>query len=243
MYDSKILVLDDDDDIRQEVCEALELEGFSALGAANGTELRKMALEHDVALFILDLVLPGENGLAIAKSIRDESDVGIIIVTGRSGEADRVVGLELGADDYVTKPFSPRELLARVKSVLRRTSRLRQSADEVVAEVESELVRFDGWVLDLNSRELIAPDGSKLHLTTAEFELLNAFTGSPRRVLSRDYLLDRVYGLDWVGYERGIDGLVSRLRRKIRSADPEFARSFVKSVRGVGYMFTSLVHR
>ena len=231
MYDSKILVLDDDDDIREEVCEALELEGFSALGAASGAELRKMVLEHDVALFILDLVLPGENGLAIAKSIRDESDVGIIIVTGRSGEADKVVGLELGADDYVTKPFSPRELLARVKSVLRRTSRMHQPTDDTVPEVGSQVVRFDGWELNLNTRELSAPDGSNIHLTTAEFKLLSTFSGSPRRVLSRDFLLDRVYGMDWVGHDRGIDGLVSRLRSKMRSVDPEFARTFIKSVR------------
>jgi DNA-binding response OmpR family regulator len=242
VYGSNVLILDDDPAIREEVCEALELEGFTALSAANGDEMRRLASHHEIALFVLDLTLPGENGLEIAKALREQSDVGIIIVTGRIAEADRIVGLELGADDYVTKPFSARELLARVKSVLRRIGSANHSDTSNHSAAESVL-EFAQWRFNLNSRELSPPSGPDVPLTTAEFELLQALVEAPQRVLTRDFLLDRLHGPDWVGYDRGVDGLVSRLRRKFRAADSEFGNTFIKSIRGVGYMFTRSVTR
>ncbi len=231
-----ILVLDDDPDILDEVCETLSEEGFEALRAASAAELWGLAEKNRIDLFILDLMLPDGNGLNLAKDIRQESDVGIIIVTGKSGETDRVVGLEIGADDYVTKPFSPRELLARVRSVLRRTKGCSYPGDGQKAGEDRKVAQFGGWRLDLASRHLSPPGGGEVPLTTAEFDLLKIFVESPNRVHSRDFLLDSVHGREWAGYDRGIDGLVSRLRKKIRPGPgtPEF----IKTVRGAGYMFT-----
>lgn len=230
-----ILVLDDDPDILDEVCETLSEDGFETLRAGTAAELWSLVEKNEIDLFILDLMLPDGNGLALAKDIRQKSDVGIIIVTGKSGETDRVVGLEIGADDYVTKPFSPRELLARVRSVLRRTKGSFYPGDGQNAGGDRKSVEFCGWQLDLASHHLSSADGEEVPLTTAEFELLRVFIESPNRVHSRDYLLDSVHGREWAGYDRGIDGLVSRLRKKMKPepGTPEF----IKTIRGAGYMF------
>ncbi len=236
---SVVLVLDDDPDILDEVCETLSDDGLDTLRAESGAALWALTEKHKIDLFILDLVLPGENGLNIAKDIRRQSDVGIIIVTEKSDETDRVVGLEIGADDYITKPFSPRELLARVRTVLRRTKGCTYPDSGRASGDEREIAEFCGWKLDLSARHLSDPEGVEVPLTTAEFELLRVFVDSPNRVHSRDYLLDRVHGRDWAGYDRGIDGLVSRLRKKItpEPGTPEF----IKTVRGAGYLFAPKV--
>ena len=232
-----VLILEDDRATLEEVRETLIDGGFVTLSAGNIRECEDLSGLHIIDLFLIDLNLPDGNGLTLAKEIRAESDVGIIIVTGKTSEIDRVVGLELGADDYITKPFSPRELLARVESVLRRTHGStwpRTASDSGVGIAE-----FLDWTLDLGSRHLRLQDGTGVELTTAEFDLLKAFVESPNRVLSRDFLLDQLHGLDWNGYDRGIDGLVSRLRRKIQQ--PLQPEPLIKTVRGVGYMFTASV--
>jgi two-component system OmpR family response regulator len=234
-----VLILEDDTDTLEEVTETLSDSGFNALSTDNVQSFRALTRVHIIDLFLIDLNLPDGNGLTLARELRSASEVGIIIVSGKTSEIDRVVGLEMGADDYITKPFSPRELLARVQSVLRRTRgstfpRTTISSGEAIAE-------FLDWKLDLGSRHLLAKDGRGVELTTAEFDLLKVFVESPNRVLSRDFLLDRLHGLDWTGYDRGVDGLVSRLRKKIKQ--PAETVPLIKTVRGAGYMFTASVRK
>ncbi len=235
-----ILILEDDLDTLDEVCETLSKEGFRALRAETSADLWALTEQNSVDLFLLDLVLPDSDGLSLMKTIRWESDVGIIIVTGKSGETDRVVGLEVGADDYITKPFSPRELVARVRTVLRRTkgSAYPGTKHEPAGQ---KVVVFLGWRLDLGAYHLVAPDGSEVNLTMAEFELLRVFVENPNRVLSRDFLLERVHGSEWASYDRAADGIVSRLRRKIKP--PSGTVPLIKTVRGVGYLFTPNVSK
>jgi DNA-binding response OmpR family regulator len=232
-----VLILEDDRATLEEVEETLIDGGFNTLSAGNMQEFKDLGKQHIIDFFLIDLNLPDGNGLTLAKEIRTESDVGIIIVSGKSSEIDRVVGLEIGADDYITKPFSSRELLARVQSVLRRTHR--STWPKTANDSEEGVAEFLDWTLDLGSRHLRLKDGTGIELTTAEYDLLKAFVESPNRVLSRDFLLDQLHGLDWAGYDRGIDGLVSRLRRKIQQ--PLQPEPLIKTVRGVGYMFTASV--
>ncbi len=234
-----ILILEDDRDTLEEVNETLSDEGFLTLSAENIQAFEELTTHHIIDLFLIDLSLPDGNGLTLAREIRRESEVGIIIVSGKTSEIDRVVGLEMGADDYISKPFSPRELLARVQSVLRRTRG--STFPRTVIDSGDEIAEFLDFKLDLGSRHLLAKDGKGIELTTAEFDLLRAFVQSPNRVLSRDFLLNQLHDLDWVGYDRGVDGLVSRLRRKIKL--PADTVPLIKTVRGVGYMFTASVRK
>jgi len=233
-----IIVLDDDPDILDEIAETLVDEGFDVLTVSTGAELWAAADKHPIDLFILDLMLKDESGLNIAQELRSKSEVGIVIVSGKSNETDRVLGLELGADDYVTKPFSPLELLARVRSVLRRT---KGSSYPGLAHKPAGqgIVEFCGFKLDVGACHLTDPGEKPIPLSTAEFKLLRSFVDSPNQVLSRDYLLDSIRGREWAGYDRGVDGLVSRLRRKIKP--PDGNPQLIKTIRGTGYMFTATV--
>lgn len=235
-----ILLLEDDFDTREEISETLSSEGFQVIMAEDIDSFEKATAKKIIDLFLMDLSLPDGSGLNLAKKIRRNSNVGIIIVSGKSNEVDRVVGLEIGADDYISKPFSPRELLARVKAVLRRTEG-NFYAQATLATVDDSIVKFLDYSLSLSSRQLFLPDGSEVALTTAEFDLLNAFTQAPNRVLSRDFLLDRIHGNDWSGYDRGIDGLISRVRKKFSVINPEVP--IIKTIRGVGYMFMPETHK
>jgi two-component system OmpR family response regulator len=188
-----------------------------------------------VDLVILDLMLPGEDGLTLARSLREESGVGIIILTGRGETVDRIIGLEMGADDYLPKPFHLRELLARAKSVLRRAST--RAADRQAAT--RSRVRFAGWSLDLASRELLSPAGEEVRLTTGEFDLLTAFVNNANKVLTRDQLLDIARNREAGPFDRTIDVQVGRLRRKLED-DPQ-KPTMIKTVRGSGYIFTPAV--
>ena len=234
-----ILILEDDRDTLEEVNEALTDEGFLTLTAENVEAYEQLRRHHIIDLFLIDLNLPDGDGLTLARNIRGQSDVGIIIISGKTSEIDRVVGLEMGADDYISKPFSPRELLARVQSVLRRTRG--STFPKTIIDSGEAIVEFLDWKLDLGSRHLITKEGTGIELTTAEFDLLKVFVESPNRVLSRDFLLDQLHGFDWVGYDRGVDGLVSRLRKKIKS--PVKTVPLIKTVHGVGYMFTASVRK
>ncbi len=235
-----ILVLEDDVDTLDEVSETLSDEGFHTLRAESALALKELTENHVIDLFLIDLNLPDGNGLSLARDIRGKSDVGIIIVSGKTSEIDRVVGLEIGADDYITKPFSPRELLARVQTVLRRTKGSTYP-DEISDSAGQQIVEFLGWTLDLGSHHLVDKDGGAVELTTAEFYLLRAFAKASNRVLSRDFLLDQIHDYDWYGSDRGVDGLVSRIRKKLKL--PAGSTPMIKTVRGVGYMFTPNVRK
>ncbi len=191
--------------------------------------------QSPVDLVILDLMLPGEDGLTLARSLREDSNVGIIILTGRGETVDRIIGLEMGADDYLPKPFHLRELLARVKSVMRRVA----SGATLSGGAVRSRVRFGGWSLDLSSRELLSPGGEEVRLTTGEFDLLAAFVNNPNQVLTRDRLLDLARNREAGPFDRTIDVQVGRLRRKLED-DPQNP-TMIKTVRGSGYIFTPTV--
>lgn len=229
-----ILVVEDDPTVRSFIEEYLGSQGYRMSGARDGTTMRHIFGKQDVDLVILDLMLPGEDGLELAREIRSESDVPIIMVTGRADTVDRVVGLEIGADDYIPKPFEARELLARVRSVLRRSQRSGGPKSEG-RSTQSAAV-FAGWRLDLGRRQLHGANGDEVKLTSAEFDLLAAFVNNPDKVLSRDRLLDLVYGREMFPFERSIDVLVMRLRGKIE--DDRANPTLIKTVRGSGYVFT-----
>jgi two-component system OmpR family response regulator len=227
-----ILVVDDQQEICDLVREYLTDEGFRVSTANNGAGLREEMSRGPVDLVILDLVLPGEDGLQLARELRSGSDIGIIMLTGRGEMVDRIIGLEMGADDYLSKPFHLRELLARVRSVLRRgPARASERAGEPRARI-----RFVGWTLDLASRELLSSSGEEVRLTTGEFELLAAFVNHPNQVLSRDRLLDLSRHREAGPFDRTIDVQVGRLRRKLED-DPQ-TPTMIKTVRGGGYIFT-----
>lgn len=237
-----IVVVDDDPDIRDELDEYLTRQGYRVSLAEDGAALRRVMADSPADLILLDLTMPGEHGLALVGEIRRTSNAGIIILTGTGDAVDQVVGLELGADDYVLKPCDLRALLARVRSVLRRVGG--DTADETAgepAEFAGEIAEFAGWRFDLAARRLVAENGGEVALTTAEFDLLRVFVGSAGRVLSRDQLLDATQGRDWSPFDRAIDNLISRLRRKIET-DPKEPR-LIKTVRGAGYVFTANVTR
>lgn len=237
-----VLVVDDDPRIRTMLERYLEGEGLTVTLAESGTAMRKAMSATSVDVVLLDLVLPGEDGLSIARDLRAaHPDLGIIMLTGRSDVIDRVVGLEVGADDYIAKPFHLREVLARIRTVLRRLHATVPSVEQRPADHERVLLRFDGWTLDCLKRELRSPAGEAVPLTSGEYDLLLAFVEHPNRVLDRDRLMDLAKGRDWSAYDRTIDTQVSRLRRKIE-ADPS-RPNLIKSVRGAGYLFAGEVVR
>ena len=230
-----ILVVDDQQEICDVVDEYLTGEGYRVSTASDGAGMRRVLTQSPVDLVILDLVLPGEDGLTLARSLRSESAIGIVILTGRGETVDRIIGLEMGADDYLPKPFHLRELLARVKSVLRRVqSRTGDNSHSI-----RQHARFAGWSLDLSSRELWSPIGEEVRLTTGEFDLLAAFVNNANQVLSRDRLLDLARNREAGPFDRTIDVQVGRLRRKL--ADDPNNPSLIKTVRGSGYIFTPSV--
>ncbi len=235
-----ILIVDDDPDIRDILRDCLEFAGLQVTEAANSNDMLRLLANGGFDLVTLDLNLGGENSLPLTGRIKTEFHVPIIMITGQGDTIDRVVGLELGADDYISKPFHPREVVARVRAVLRRTEK-QVPGSGVAAEITPstrtppERFAFDGWTLDIGKRELMAPDALARELTTAEFNLLEALARRPHRVLSRDTIMDLLKGHDWSPFDRSIDALVSRLRRKIE-CNPQ-TPSMVKTVRGVGYIF------
>jgi two-component system OmpR family response regulator len=226
-----VLVVDDDPAIRELMTDYLGENELRVSAVADGKGMQAVLAEQVVDLIVLDLKLRGEDGMALARKLRDESEIPIVMLTGRSEEADRVMGLELGADDYLTKPFSPRELLARIRTVLRRRrAEIRQGKPEGV-----RAYRFDGWELNLNTRKLAARDGRAVTLSNGEFSLLVVLLGAPNRILSRDQLLDLSRLHNDEVYNRSIDVQIMRLRRKIEP-DPAKPR-YIRTERGAGYQF------
>lgn len=225
-----IVVVDDEPDIRQLIQTYLTRHGIAVSQADGGRSLRAIMAERPVDLVILDVNMPEQDGVSIARELRAAGPVGIIMLTANSDSVDKVVGLEVGADDYVTKPFDPRELLARVRSVLRRASTPEASSATLGREVVLGKVR-----LNLDSRKMFATDGSELPLTAMEFDLLRTFIEHPNRVLSRDQLLDLAHSKEPDVFDRSVDTRVVRLRQKIE-IDPRRPQC-IKTVRGAGYMF------
>ena len=234
-----ILIVDDDPRVRSMLSRYLAEEGFHVSGADSGGAMRACLARSKVDLILLDLVLRGEDGLELAREVRSSSKVGIIMVTGRAEMVDTVVGLEVGADDYISKPFHLREVLARIKSVLRRLQPAVPAVPPTPQIKAGEVIQFDGYSLDLARRELKAPGGVEILLTTGEFDLLATFARHPGRVLNRDMLMDLTRGRQWEAFDRAIDAQVARLRRKIER-DPK-SPALIKSIRGVGYVFTGKI--
>jgi two-component system, OmpR family, response regulator len=228
-----VLAVDDDPAMRQLIADYLRENELRVTDVSTGAEMMHVLSEHAIDVIVLDLRLTGEDGMELARKVRAESTIPIIMLTGRKDEADRVMGLELGADDYITKPFSPRELLARVRAVLRRykiVQDLLPARDE-----KRRAYRFARWELNLRTRRLTSPNGERIEVTNGEFSLLQAFCAAPRRILTRDQLLELSRLNRAEVYDRSIDVQILRLRRKI---EPNPARpEYIKTERGAGYMF------
>lgn len=230
-----ILIVDDDPKVRLLLRRCFEPEGYTVTEAATGEQAHACLESGGVNLVTLDLALGSEDGLDVAREIRARSDVPIIMVTGKGDTIDRVVGLEVGADDYISKPFHVREVLARVRSVLRRYCHA-DTPSEPPGDQGAQPVCFNGWVVDFTKLELKSRTGDLCELTTGEFKLLEVFLNNPKRVLSRDRLMDLLKGHDWAPTDRSIDNQVARLRKKIER-DPKHP-TLIKTVRGMGYSFT-----
>jgi two-component system OmpR family response regulator len=235
---ASILVVDDDHDIRTLLAAFLESHGFTVATARDGGEMQRQLEQgrHDLA--ILDLMLPGQDGLELCRLLRQRSTMPIIMLTARAEETDRIVGLEIGADDYVTKPFNPRELLARIRAVLRRSAGMAAAG---LQDMPARSFRFDGWALSMERRELTNPAGVMVDLSTGEFDLLAAFLEAPNRVLTREHLLEAARNQPDAVFDRAIDVQVSRLRKKIEPE--ESSPPMIRTIRGAGYLFVPKVTR
>ncbi len=231
-----ILIVDDDDDIRSLLSEFLERNRLVAFQASDGEVMKKLLKSQPIDLVVLDLNLPGEDGLSLCRQLRTNSNIPVIMLTAKTDPIDRVMGLETGADDYVCKPFEPLELLSRIRSVLRRTH---QSGISEGNAFESVRIHFSGWILDLTARHLLNPEGVVISLSGAEFRLLKMFLDRPNRILSRDQIMDMMHGRDASAFDRSIDLQVSRLRQKIEE-DQKFP-VIIKTVRNEGYILATSV--
>jgi two-component system OmpR family response regulator len=232
-----LLVVDDDREIRDLLSRFLAKHGFRVSTARDAREARSIVADARIDLVILDVMMPGEDGLALCRQLRAGSDMAIVMLTAMGEDTDRIIGLEIGADDYLAKPFNPRELLARIKAVLRRAGQRHLPA----LNGEAVVLEFSGWRLDVGQRRLDSPDGVPVLLSGGEFDLLVAFAEHPQRVLSRDQLLDITRGRSAGPFDRSVDVQVSRLRRKIET-DPK-RPALINTVRGGGYVFTAPVQR
>lgn len=240
----QILVVDDDEKIRSLLRRCLEADGYDVLEARNAEETHSLLATQAIDLITLDLQLGADNGLNIATEIRQTSSVPIIMVTGKGDVIDKVVGLEMGADDYISKPFHVREVQARVKSALRRSEMHEQGAQDDGSSSQTSpgnIFSFEGWKADASKHELTDPDGAVCEVTTTDFRLLLMFLNAPKRVLSRDQIMDQLNGQEWTPFDRTVDNQVARLRKKIE-VDVGKPKT-IKTIRGVGYMFAADVDR
>lgn len=231
-----VLIVDDDIQIRELLRDYLSEFGMTVVAVADGKSMADAMEKQSFDLVVLDLMLPGEDGLSLCRSLRAKSDIPILMLTARGESMDRVVGLEVGADDYVVKPFEPRELVARIQTILRRVRGAREKPDE-----ERDGVSFMGWRLNYVLRQLVSPEELVIPLSNAEFRLLKVFVEHSNRVLTRDFLLDQARGRNMDLFDRSIDLLVSRLRQKL--GDDSHTPGLIKTVRGEGYLFDAKVAR
>lgn len=225
-----ILVVEDEPITREQLVSYFEEEGFRVSSTGSGDEVQQIVDDTDVVLVLLDIKLPGKDGLTLTREIRANSDIGIILVTSKQEQIDRILGLESGADDYVTKPFDPRELLSRARNLIRRVE-IQQTQRR-----RNHIRTFDGWSLDLNKRELTSPDGSAVQLSAGEYQLLLAFMEQAGEVMNRDQLMNRIRNREWFPDDRYIDVLVGQLRKKLgeRAANAKI----IATIHGTGYLFT-----
>ncbi|MFB9971927.1 response regulator [Pseudoroseomonas cervicalis] len=233
-----ILVVEDDGDLRKLLLSLLRRNGFRATGAQDGVEMRRLLATAPVDLVLLDVMLPGKSGFELCRDLRTEGRVPVIVLTALAETSDRVIGLELGADDFVVKPADPRELVARIRAVLRRAG----GAEGSPGAHGRVVARFAGWALDTRRRELLRPDGAAVELTSGEYDLLLAFVERPQRILTRDQLLDLARNRPYGGLDRSMDVQISRLRAKLGPrphGDGEMG--LIKTVRGIGYLLSSPV--
>lgn len=232
---AKVLLVDDEASLREPLADYLTRQGFHVTAAPNAAEARNRLREDKPQIVLLDIMMPGEDGLSLCRHIVESRDIPVILLTARGEATDRIVGLEIGADDYMVKPFEPRELVARIRSVLRRFNRM------AVTPVENEILEFEGWRLDPLKRRLTDAEGTVIAISSVEFRLLLAFVEHPRQVLDRDRLLDMVQGREAHLFDRAVDNQVSRLRRKIEmdSRSPQL----IQTVWGGGYMLAADVKR
>lgn len=230
-----ILIVDDDREIRRLLHEYLMESGYRVTAVGDGRAMHKALDEYQIDLIVLDLMLPGEDGLSLCRMLRTRSNIPVLMLTARGSEVDRVIGLEMGADDYLAKPFSPRELLARIRSILRRAKSL------PLQQVDTRFgtYRFGNWSLDVVTRNMIAHDGLVVPLSGAEFRLLRVFLDHPQVVLSRDQLLELVAGRESIPFDRSVDVLIGRLRKRLNDAGKEPA--LIKTIRGQGYVLATRV--
>jgi two-component system OmpR family response regulator len=231
--ESHVLIVDDDREIRSLVGEYLRRNGYRTSLAADGREMGRILETTEIDLIVLDLMLPGADGLSLCRDLRACSQVPVLMLTARGDPVDRIVGLEMGADDYLAKPFEPRELLARIRSILRRFRALPPN----LVPAKTRLYRFAGWTWDLQKHQLVSPAGVIVELSGAEFRLLQAFMSHPNRVLTRDQLMDLARGKEADPYDRSIDLRVSRLRQKL--GDDARSPTIIKTLRGEGYVFAA----
>ncbi len=230
-----ILIVDDDPEIRRLLVDYLARNGLEAIAARDGREMWQQFDRHAIDLVVLDLMLPDTDGLTLCRDLRAKSNTPVLMLTARGEETDRIVGIEMGADDYLVKPFNPRELLARIKSILRRTRALPPN----LRPESARCLSFAGWCLDTAARLLVAPDGVATPLSGGEYRLLRILLDHPNRVLNRDQLTEMIHGREAEAYDRAIDVQVSRLRQRLRddSREPEL----IKTVRGEGYVLAATV--
>ena len=225
-----ILIVEDEPITREQLVSYFEEEGFKVSSTGQGDEVQQLLDDNDVTLVLLDIKLPGKDGLTLTREIRTQSDVGVILVTSKQEQIDRILGLESGADDYVTKPFDPRELLSRARNLLRRVH-IQQNQRR-----KNHIRKFEGWTLDLNKRELQSPDGEFKQLSAGEYQLLLAFMEKAGEVMNRDQLMNRIRNREWFPDDRYIDVLVGQLRKKLgeRAANAKI----IATIHGTGYLFT-----
>lgn len=230
-----IAIVDDDPTLRNRLKKFLEKEGFRTSAVGDGTALRALVADDAPDLVLMDLQLPGEDGLSLTRYLRERTEIPVLILTGKGETIDRVVGLEMGADDYLAKPFSLRELLARIKIILRRVAPRSPASAHSGLTQPADCLQFGGWVIDFTAIELRNADGDPIHLTSAEFKLLEALVRNPGRTLSRDRLIDAMADRSWEPTDRSVDLHISHLRKKIEgdTRNP----SLIKTVRGFGYVF------
>ena len=241
---NRILIVDDEADIRELLLDLFDAHGFSAQAVANGEAMREARQNSQFDLVLLDLRLKGEDGLMLARELREQSNIPIMMLTGKGDEMDRILGLELAADDFLMKPFNNRELVARARALLRRSASLTNSPNDsqlISRNTDHERLGFDGWVMDLTARTLTRPDGGQEQLTFAEFSLLEVLVKSANRVFSREQLLEATRGIEADVFDRTIDVLILRLRRKIEP-NPRQPR-YIRTERGLGYTFREEVLR
>lgn len=234
----RVLIVDDDPVIREMLMAYLQRDGYEVLCAETAEEAEAVLEQQTPDLLMLDIRLPGKDGMTLTRELRARSEIGIILITGNDDAVDRIVGLEMGADDYVVKPFNPRELVSRAKNLVRRVRHAQSVASDVASAADSRQTKyFGGWSLDIDRRRLIDAEGHENLLTHGEFQLLSALLRSAGQTLSRDQLMDQVRNREWLPNDRSIDVLVGRLRRKLRDdpADPQL----IITIHGAGYLFSS----